>query len=206
MFVALEDRYLGALHVADEVRPEAFQALRDLREMGIHTMILSGDNEASVRRVAEQLNFKEYGSAMTPEDKHARILALKAARRHVAMIGDGVNDAPALSEAHVGIAMGSGADVALESADIMLIGNNLARLVETIRIARQCRRTIMMNFIGTIAVDAIGMGLAFAGLLSPILAALIHSGSEVIFLLNSATLLPFFGQSQDKQSGPDPKP
>lgn len=199
IFITLNGEYLGALHVADEVRKEAFQALKELRAMGIRTLILSGDNEASVRRVAEQLDFKEYHSGLTPEEKHAHVLELKRAGRKVAMLGDGVNDAPALSAADVGIAMGSGADVALESADVMLIGNNLNRLVDTVKVARQCRRIILANFIGTILVDVIGMALAFAGGLSPILAALVHSGSEVIFLLNSARLLPFF----QKQSKPD---
>lgn len=196
--VALDGKYLGVLQVADEVRKEAFEALQELRLMNIHTLILSGDNQSSVRRAAEQLDFKEFSSNMTPDEKHARVVELKGQGRKVAMIGDGVNDAPALTAANVGIAMGSGADVALESADIMLIGNNLMRLVETVKVARQCRRIILANFIGTVLVDVVGMGLAFAGLMSPIVAALVHSGSEVIFLLNSVRLLPFFQWRQDK--------
>lgn len=202
VFVACDGRYLGSMHVADKVRKEAYQALRDLRQLGVRTLLYSGDNEATVRRVAEQLDFKDYCFGMTPQDKFNRVRQLKQQGFKVAMVGDGVNDAPALTEAHVGIAMGSGADVALESADVMLIGNNLNKLVGTIVVARRCRRIILMNFIGTITVDALGMGMAFFGLLSPILAALVHSGSELVFLLNSVRLLPFFqrtGQKPEKR-------
>lgn len=198
VFIAYDGCYLGSMHVADKVRKEAYKALQELRQLGVRTLLYSGDNEASVRRVAEQLGFQDYCFGMNPQDKFDRVRQLKQQGLKVAMVGDGVNDAPALTEAHVGIAMGSGADVALESADVMLIGNNLNKLVDTIRVARQCRRIILMNFIGTIAVDAIGMGMAFFGLLSPILAALVHSGSEVVFLLNSVRLLPFFQRTKQK--------
>ena len=158
--------------------------------MGMRTLLFTGDVEAVGTAVAHQLGVDEVASGLLPDQKLGRIRELKRLGRSVAMVGDGVNDAPALVEANVGIAMGTGTAVAMESADIVLLGSDLLKLVETVRIARRCRRIIMQNFGGTLAVDAFGILLASIGLLNPLLAAFIHVSSELAFILNSTRLLP----------------
>jgi Cu+-exporting ATPase len=192
VYVSRNGVLVGRIHIADTVRPEAKQAVSELHRMGIRTVMLTGDAEPIARAVAKTLGMHEYLAELRPEQKRDRVRAMQDRGRVTAMIGDGVNDAPALMEAAVGVAVGSATGVALESADIVLIGSDMLRFVETVRIARRCRRIIYFNFVGTIVVDAIGMGLAFAGLLNPMLAALVHVGSELAFLLNSARLFSLF--------------
>jgi Cd2+/Zn2+-exporting ATPase/Cu+-exporting ATPase len=190
IFVAQEGKFLGMLLVADTLRPEATKAIADLRWMGLKTVLLTGDSKAVANDIGGKLGVDEIAAELLPEEKLEFVSKLTRARHNVAMVGDGVNDAPALMKATVGIAMGAGTDVARESANIVLIGNDLSKLVETLSIARRCRRTIMQNFIGTLVVDSIGVGLAAFGFLNPLLAAFIHVSSEMTFILNSARLLP----------------
>jgi Cd2+/Zn2+-exporting ATPase/Cu+-exporting ATPase len=158
--------------------------------MGLKTILLTGDSRQVADVVGKDLGVDEISAELLPEQKLQRVKKLLAEGRMVVMVGDGVNDAPALAQATVGVAMGSGTDVARESSDVVLIGSDLSKLVETVRIARRCRRTIMQNFSGTLVVDSIGVGLAAFGFLNPLLAAFIHVSSEMTFILNSATLLP----------------
>jgi heavy metal translocating P-type ATPase len=190
VFVARDGRLLGAIVVADTVRPEAKRAIEALNRMGIRSVLLTGDTKPVAELVAHELGISEIGADLLPEMKLARIKSLVAAGRIVAMVGDGINDAPALAEASVGVAMGSGTDVARESADVVLLGNDLLKFTETLAIARWTRRIIWWNFAGTIGVDMIGIALASVGLLNPPLAAFIHVTSELAFILNSARLLP----------------
>ena len=190
IFVAQEGKFLGTLVVADTLRPEATKAIRDLKSMGLKAVLLTGDSKAVAEDIGGKLGVDEIAAELLPEDKLAFVSRLTAARHNVVMVGDGVNDAPALMKATVGVAMGAGTDVARESANVVLIGNDLSKLVETLSIARRCRRTIMQNFVGTLVVDSIGVGLAAFGFLNPLLAAFIHVSSEMTFILNSARLLP----------------
>src|SRR6516162_9513558 len=190
MLVGRNGRLLGSLHIEDALRPEAVQAVAALRTMGLRTVLLTGDTEAIAQAVGKQLGLDEVHAGLLPDQKVAKIKALRAAGRRVAMVGDGINDAPALTEASVGVAMGSGTDVARESADVVLLGNDLLKFVQTVQVARRCRHIIWFNFAGTLAVDSLGMGLAAVGLLNPLFAAFIHVSSELAFILNSARLLP----------------
>jgi P-type Cu+ transporter len=190
VFVARDRRLLGSIIVADTIRPEAQHAIAALHGIGVRTVLLTGDTRRVAGAVGAKLGIEEIEAELLPEQKLSRVRELVAQKRVVAMVGDGVNDAPALAEANVGIAMGSGTDVAQESADVVLLGNDLDRLVETLVLAKRTRGIIWQNFAGTLIVDTIGMGLAAIGVVGPLLAAFIHVSSELIFILNSARLLP----------------
>ena len=190
IFVARSGRFLGTLQIADTLRSEAKDAIQSLKSMQLRTVLLTGDAKSVAEDVGRQLGVDEIVSDLLPEDKLQYVKQLTEKGHRVAMVGDGVNDAPALMQAWVGVAMGSGTDVARESADVVLIGSDLSKLVETLQTARRCRHTIMQNFVGTLVVDSIGVGLAAFGFLNPLLAAFIHVSSEMAFILNSARLLP----------------
>ena len=190
ILVASNGQYVGAIRIADALRPQARDAVRALHAMGLKTVLLTGDARRVADATAKEVGIDEIYAEVLPDEKNTIIKQFIRTGRKVAMVGDGINDAPALMQATVGIAMGSGTEVARESANIMLIGNDLRRLVDTIKISRRCHRIIMQNFVGTLTVDSIGVGLAAFGLLNPLFAAFIHVVSELTFILNSARLLP----------------
>jgi heavy metal translocating P-type ATPase len=190
VFVARGRVLLGVILIADRVRAEAPDAIRALRRLGVRTVLLTGDTLAVATAVGKALQVDAVEAELLPDEKVAAVRHLAAGHHTVAMVGDGVNDAPALMHAAVGVAMGSGTDVARESANVVLFGNDLSKFVETVEIARRAQGIIRFNFVGTLAVDAVGVGLAAMGLLNPLLAAFIHVASELTFILNSARLLP----------------
>ena len=190
ILVARADRFYGVLDVADVVRPEAAAAIAEIKRMGMRTILLTGDAASVARDVGSRLGVDEVFAELLPDEKLVKVRSLQEAGHQVAMVGDGINDAPALAQAHVGIAMGSGTDVARESSDVLLLGNDLLKLVEAIRIAGRCRKIILQNFAGTLLVDGVGVLLAALGFLNPLFAAFIHVSSELLFILNSTRLLP----------------
>ncbi len=190
MHVGKDGAVIGTIDVKDVVRPESRNAIQALRLMGLRTVLLTGDTNAIAKELRTELEFDLVMAELLPDQKMEEIRKMRTEGRKIAMVGDGINDALALMQADVGVAMGSGTDVARESADIVLIGNDLLKFVETVKIARWCRSIIRQNFIGTIAVDTVGVCLAAFGMLSPLLAALIHVSSELIFIMNSTRLLP----------------
>ena len=190
--VRADEQLLGTIALADRLRQGAATAVRDLSDMGLEILMLTGDSAASARHVAGLLGLSEeqVRADLLPTDKEEVVDSLRRAGKRVAMVGDGVNDAPALGAADVGIAMGTGTDVAREAGDVVLVGSAPADLVETVRVARRARRIIMVNFVGTVVVDVVGMIAAGLGLLGPVAAALVHVVSESAFILNSARLVP----------------
>ncbi len=190
--VRADGQLLGTIALADRLRQGAAAAVRDLGDMGLEVLMLTGDSAASARHVAGLLGLteKQVRADLLPTDKEEVVDSLRRAGKRVAMVGDGVNDAPALGAADVGIAMGTGTDVAREAGDVVLVGSAPADLVETVRVARRARRIIMVNFVGTVVVDVVGMIAAGLGLLGPVAAALVHVVSESAFILNSARLVP----------------
>ena len=190
--VRADGQLLGTIALADRLRQGAATAVRDLSDMGLEVLMLTGDSAASASDVARVLDLAEnqVRAGLLPTDKEEVVRSLRREGMCVAMVGDGVNDAPALSAADVGIAMGTGTDVAREAGDVVLVGSAPADLVETVRVARRARRIIMVNFVGTVVVDVVGMIAAGLGLLGPVAAALVHVVSESAFILNSARLVP----------------
>ena len=191
-FVADGTGVAGLVAVADTVRPEAREALAELKRLGIRRLLLlTGDNERVAAAVAGELGL-EYRAELLPDDKIATVKALQGDGAVVMMVGDGVNDAPALAQADVGVAMGAaGTDVALEAADVALMRDDWAMVPEAIRLGRRSAGTIRQNLGFTALYNAVGIALAFLGLLPPVWAAAAQSLPDVAIMLNSARLLRF---------------
>ena len=190
--VAIDTQFAGIIFIADSLRPGAREALLKLKTTGVKRIVmLTGDNEATARAVASQLGIDEVRADLMPEDKVSAIEALKKQGYSVAMIGDGINDAPALARADVGIAMGGGGtQAALEAADIVLMTDDLSKIVTARAIARRAYRTIQENlFVGVGVVHVLGITAALMGWIGPIEAALLHLGPDILVFVNSAKLL-----------------
>ncbi|MBI4790150.1 MAG: cation-translocating P-type ATPase [Chloroflexi bacterium] len=181
---------LGMIAVADIVRPEAPRAMQELRALGIGQIILlTGDNQRVAQALAQQLGI-EFQAELLPEDKIAQVKRLQKLGRRVAMIGDGINDAPALAQADVGIAMGrAGADIAIEAADVALMRDDWSQVPHAIKIARRAFRTIKQNLALSLVYNVVGWTLAAFGILNPVLAAAAQSLPDLFILGNSSRLL-----------------
>src|SRR6266446_1451320 len=179
----------GIIGISDRIRNESMSAVQELGKMGISTVMLTGDNKITANRAGEQAGIKQVYSELLPADKVSIIEQMSETGQRIAMVGDGINDAPALARANVGIGMGAGTDIAIEEADIVLMTNDLGKIPTIVRASKQAYGVILQNFYGTLIVDGIGLALAFDGLLNPLFAAGIHVASELVFILNSARLI-----------------
>ncbi len=167
MYVAVDHRVAGLLAVSDPIKPSTQEAIDSLHQLGLKIIMLTGDNETTAQAVATQLGIDELEAGVRPENKHQRIESLQQAGRKVAMAGDGINDAPALAAADVGIAMGTGTDVAIESAGITLVRGDLRGIVKAVQLSRRTMRNIRQNLFFAFVYNALGLPIA-AGLLYPI--------------------------------------
>lgn len=198
LLVAEEGRLLGCIDVADEIKASSFAAVQKFRELGIRMVMLTGDNKRTAEAVRQQLGIDEVVAEVLPQDKERKISALKAAGRKVAMIGDGINDAPALAAADVGMAIGAGTDVAMESADIVLMKSDLRDAVTALRLSRAVIRNIKQNLFWAFFYNVIGIPLA-AGLwytafglrLNPMFGAAAMSLSSIFVVGNALRLRGF---------------
>jgi len=193
MLVSLENKLIGIITVADTIRPGAKGTIAALKKLGVqNTIMLTGDNPRVAANIANQLNLTDYRASLMPEDKLDVIQELTDSKKIVAMVGDGVNDAPALANATVGIAMGgAGTDVALETADIALMADDLTGLPFTVGLGRATRRIIQQNLFIALSVIAVLVILATAGLAEIGLAIVFHEGSTIIVVLNALRLLGY---------------
>ena len=192
VFVASGGRALGVLHLADPVRPDARAALARLKESGIERIVmLTGDNARTAQRIGAELGVDEVQADLLPDAKVAAIKSLQAGGVLVAMVGDGINDAPALATADVGIAMGvAGTQAAIEAADVALMTDDIGRIADARAIARRAYRTIQQNlFVGVGVVHVLGITAALLKLIGPVEAAVIHLGPDILVFLNSVRVL-----------------
>ena len=167
MYAAVDQQFVGLLVVSDPIKASTLQAVKTLHELGLRIIMLTGDNEKTARFVAEKLGIDEFVAGVRPQEKHDKIKALKNEGRRVAMAGDGINDAPALAEADVGIAMGTGTDVAIESAGITLVKGDLRGIAKAVVLSRRTMRNIRQNLFFAFVYNALGVPVA-AGVLYPI--------------------------------------
>jgi cation-transporting P-type ATPase C len=193
MYVAHQGHLVGMIGVAAVIRPEAARAVQRLRDVGItRVLMLTGDSQSVAKHVANSVGVTEWRARLLPDDKFEAIRDLRLAGRRVAMVGDGVNDAPALALANVGIAMGTaGSDVAIETADIALAGDNLDRVADVLLISRRMMSVVRQNYALSLGVNSLGLALAAIGRLNPIMAAVLHNLSTILVVFNSSRLIHY---------------
>jgi Cd2+/Zn2+-exporting ATPase len=191
LHVARNGVILGAIGLRDQIRSEARESLEALRRAGVRRLVMvTGDREAVAQRVGRETGCDEVRAECLPADKVAAVQQLKARGWRVAVVGDGVNDAPALAAGDLGIAMGAaGSDVAIHSASIALMNNDLRRLPFLVELSRATRRTINQNFLIGLAFIVGGLTLAALGYINPIVAAILHNAGSLLVVFNSARLV-----------------
>ena len=190
IFVELDGDLSGYIVLSDTVRDDSAQMLGQLARLGVQPVLLTGDNEGAANAIAAQLKIREVYAGCLPEDKLNRLDDIRRSGKAVCMIGDGVNDAPALRKADVGIAMGGvGSDIAIDASDIVLVKDDLAALPHLLALSRRMMTAIRCNLAFSMGLNFLAIALAITGLLNPVAGALVHNAGSVLVILNAAWLL-----------------
>lgn len=190
IYLAIDGRAAGYIALADTLRPEAAEMIAEIKTTGVCPVLLTGDHENAARHIADQLALTEVYSGCLPEDKLRYIAKLQNESQQVCMIGDGINDAPALKKAYVGIAMGGvGSDIAVDAADIALVDDEIRELPHLLRLSGRMMFVIKCNLTFSMTLNVIAIVLAITGILNPVVGALVHNAGSVFVIINSAFLL-----------------
>lgn len=196
VFIAFNEQYVGRIIINDTIKKDSKEAVSDLKKYGMWTAMLTGDAEENARNVAAIAGIDDVYARQMPEDKLNNLVKIRQSHGAVMFIGDGINDAPVLAGADVGAAMGSGADAAIEAADVVFINSNLSAVPESIKIAKTTKKIAMENVIGALTIKAIVMILGFAGIASMWMAVFADSGVAMLCVLNAIRIL-FNSKVQD---------
>ena len=193
--LAIEKEIIGVVTITDRVKTSTVQALQELQDLGVEIVMLTGDNPTTAAAIAKEIGISNYKAGMLPQNKQAEVARLQAEGKIVAMAGDGINDAPALAQANVGIAMGTGTDIAIESAEITLVKGDLNGIVKAKKLSKAVMKNIRENLFFALVYNAVGIPVAagvlypiFGILLSPMLGALAMSFSSVSVISNALRL------------------
>ena len=211
VFVLVDGKLKGAIALADIVRPEAKQAIDALKALNIRCMMLTGDNKATAKWVSDQVGLDEYFAEVLPQDKAAKVKEVQSRGVLVAMTGDGVNDAPALAQADVGIAIGAGSDVAVETADVILVRSNPLDVVAIVQLSRATYRKMIQNLVWATGYNVVAIPLAAGALyawgvlLTPALGAVLMAASTVIVAINARLLRLKAEPKTEAKAGPKPE-
>ena len=197
LLLAVDGALVGLVSLRDEIRPEAREVLDALRATGVRRVVmLTGDHVDTASAVAAELGIEDWRAEVLPEVKQDVVTALQRAGHTVAVVGDGTNDAPALASADVGIAMGvSGTDVAVETADVALVGDDLRHLLDLRDLGGRTLDVVRQNYALSIAVNGLGLLVGAGGALSPVMAAVLHNASSLAVAANSARLVRYHGRT-----------
>ena len=192
IYLAVNGKFSGYIALSDTLRKESASMIRHLNDLGVEPVLLTGDHEATATAIAHQLNIKQVCAACLPEDKLKRIDQYQKSGRAVCMVGNGVNDAPALKRAAVGIAMGGvGSDIAVDAADIALVDDEVKvkELPHLLALSKRMMRTIRINMSFSMLLNFLAIILAIIGELDPVVGALVHNAGSILVITNSAFLL-----------------